>query len=75
MPDKISETKDFQDAAQGTVQKRIRIDAEVADWLKAEFGKDWQSEVNGLLRFYMDTNRMTPPDAEPQSGLARRWEI
>ena len=66
---------EFGSAARKTVRKLIEVDEDIADWLKSTFGKDWQSEVNSLLRFYKDTNAMTPADAEPGSGPAARWEL
>lgn len=32
----------------------LDIDAEVLEWLKAQ-PLDWQTEINNLARFYMDT--------------------
>ena len=37
-------------------QIRLRIDADVLDWFKAQ-GDDWQDRMNAVLRAYMDAHR------------------
>lgn len=50
----------FQQAAADAVRRQqvtLDLDADLAQWLQAEFPKGWREHVNDLLRFFMDTSQ------------------
>lgn len=47
------------------VMVSLPVDADVLAWFQSESEpNDWQRHVNGVLRFYMETNLMMEADAE-----------
>ena len=62
---------DFQQAAQPRMVEPPRVmvslplDADLVAYFQSESEPgDWQSHINGVLRFYMDTNLAAEADAE-----------
>jgi hypothetical protein len=49
-------SQEFKEAAAPQAKVPVQIDADVAEWLKSEFG-DWHGEANSLLRFFMDNSQ------------------
>ena len=49
--------KDFNEAAEHRQPVTLALDNDVLDWIKAEFPQGWQDQINGLLRFFMDTSQ------------------
>ena len=69
---------DFQQAAQPRMIEPPRVlvslplDADLVAYFQGESEPaDWQSHINGVLRFYMDTNLAAQADAE---AAARRGQ-
>jgi hypothetical protein len=62
---------EFEAAAAPTPPQRdvtLKIDADLLEWLTAR-GEDAAQEINGLLRFYMDTTEAKAREFEPDA-----WE-
>ena len=61
---------DFSSAATTSARRpvTIDIDADLLDWIE-QAGGSVAAEVNGLLRFVMDTTRQREADATPDA-----WE-
>lgn len=62
---------EFQEAAAATPPQRdvtLKIDADLLDWI-ATRGEDAGQEINGLLRFYMDTTEAKAREFDPDA-----WE-
>ena len=58
MEDKLdSASKDFKQAADHRQPVTLALDDDVLDWIKAEYPQGWQEQINGLLRFFMDTSQ------------------
>lgn len=49
--------KDFRQAADNRQPVTLALDNDVFNWIRAEFPQGWQEQINGLLRFYMDTSQ------------------
>lgn len=57
MDEKLKEAaKDFKQAADDRQPVTLALDSDVLDWIKTEFPQGWQDQINGLLRFFMDTS-------------------
>ena len=69
MEDKLdSASKDFKQAADHRQPVTLALDDDVLDWIKAEYPQGWQEQINGLLRFFMDTSQ------NREAQFAASWE-
>ena len=46
-------------------QLTIRLDSDVIDWFKQQ-GRGWQTQMNALLRAYMEAHEAQAPSNRPQ---------
>lgn len=60
--------QNFKQAASHRRPVTLALDNDVLDWVKAEFPDGWQEQINGLLRFFMDTSQNREAD------FADAWE-
>lgn len=52
-----SAAQDFKQAADNRQPVTVTLDQDVLNWIKGEFPQGWQEQINGLLRFFMDTSQ------------------
>lgn len=63
----------FSQAAADRVTVPLTLDADILAYFQsdAEPG-NWQEHINGILRFYMETNQNTEADAEAVARMIER---
>ena len=69
---------DFKAATEAAPAKAtvtMQLDADIVDWFQkqqAQGGVQWQRDMNGVLRFYMESSAPDEPEAEPDAAATRR---